>query len=328
MKDLKGKSVLLFCPVFFNYEKEIKSVLEGLGAKVIWFDDRPSNDFLSKSLIRINKNFLKNKINIYYQNILKQVGGEEFDYLFFVNPESISFESLSKLKEAFPKAKSILYMWDSFKNRKQNLELLPLFTSKFTFDPHDAAKYGLKLRPLFYTDAYSQKETKEIHYDFLFVGTAHSDRYTFVKKLLDANGIKNFKLYFYLSSKLLFLFKRLFDRSFKLVKYKDVSFKSLSHSDISGFMSESKVVLDINHPNQIGLTMRTLETLGVQRKLVTTNKDILKYDFYNEANILLIDRENPKIDGAFFESPFLPSDSGTMFKYSIGGWTSEIFELV
>lgn len=327
MQNLSGKSVLFFCPTFFNYEKEIQGALERLGADVVWFDDRPSNNVYSKALIRINKNFLKNKINNYYDSILEKLAGKKLDYLFFVNPESISLESLSRLKKAFPEAKCILYMWDSFKNRKQNLELLPLFTSKFTFDPHDAEKYDLKLRALFYTGAYRNKEAGNIEFDFLFVGTAHSDRYIFVKKLIAAANIKNAKLYFYLSSKLLFAFKKIFDKSFSQVKYSDVSFKSLGHHDIADLMCRSKVVLDINHPNQIGLTMRTLETLGVQRKLVTTNKDILKYDLYNEANILLIDREAPELNTAFFDVPFQPSAPELLFKYSIDGWISNIFEL-
>ena len=327
MQNLSGKSVLFFSPKFFNYENEIKSSLEKLGAKVVWFDDRPSNNAYSKGLIRINKNFLKNKIKNYYDGILAQLAGTKLDYLFFLNPESISSESLSKFKKAFPEAKCILYMWDSFKNRKQNLELLPLFNSKFSFDPQDSVAYGLKMRPLFYINTYTHKEANKIEYDFLFVGTAHSDRYIFVKKLSESTSIKQVKLYFYLSSKLLFVYKKMFEQAFRRVKYKEVSFNSLGHHDIAELMRSSKVVLDINHPKQIGLTMRTLETLGVQRKLITTNKDILNYDLYNKANILVIDRENPVLDPSFFDTPFEPSAPDLLFKYSIEGWISDIFEL-
>lgn len=328
IQNLKGKTILFFCPRFFCYESEIQNSLERLGAKVIWFDDRPSNNFYSKAVIRVNKNFLKRKISAYYAEILSNVREYDFDYLFFVNPEAISVDSLCKLQHTFPKAKSVLYMWDSFKNRKQNLQLLPLFDYKYTFDPEDAKSLGLSFRPLFFTKAYEGNSGLAVKYDLLFIGTAHSDRYTFVKKIAEFARLKKNKLYFYLSSKLLFLYKTIFDRSFKSVKLKDISFHSLGHQEIASLMRESAVILDINHPNQIGLTMRTFETLGSHRKLITTNKDILNYDFYHKSNVMVIDRENPHLDSLFFEIPFQDVDEEILFKYSIDGWAKEIFQFV
>jgi hypothetical protein len=179
MKDLKGQSILFFSPRFFTYEKEIKKKLEELGASVKWFDDRPSNNFTSKALIRVNKNFIKKKTANYYNSILEQLQSDklQFDYVFFLNPEAISADSLKKFKNEFNAAKFILYMWDSFQNRKGTEELLPFFNSKFTFDPSDAKKFKLKLRPLFYIDLYNAKQVDKLEFDFLFIGTAHTDRY-------------------------------------------------------------------------------------------------------------------------------------------------------
>ena len=55
--NLSGKTVLLLAPKFFGYELEIKKELENFGARVIYFDERPKNDFF----IRLNlKSFLNN----------------------------------------------------------------------------------------------------------------------------------------------------------------------------------------------------------------------------------------------------------------------------
>jgi len=329
--DLVGKSVLLFCPKFFGYEKEIIKILEELGANVIWFDDRPSNDFISKGLIRLNKNFLKTRIKTYYENILSHLieGGKHFDYVFLVNPESISKENLQKFQHAFPTAKFLLYMWDSFQNRRQNIELLPLFDAKFTFDPSDAKEYGLQLRALFYTKVYEEVEKlSHYEYDILFIGTAHSDRYEFVKRLTKNIGEKRTKLYFYLSSKLLFYTKKIIDKDFRAVRYKDISFFSLKHTDIVALMCRSNAVLDINHPKQLGLTMRTFETLGAQLKLITTNKDVMEYDFYDPSNILVINRDQPLINMKFLSEPGKKLSPEILFKYSIKGWAMEIFDIL
>ncbi len=246
-------------------------------------------------------------------------------FVLFISPESLTKVCLKKIKEKFRQSKFILYMWDSFDN-KQSFELLDLFDSILTFDSKDAENYNLKLRPLFYIDTYKEKKGAKIIYDLLFIGTVHSDRYKFIEKHIKPFFIgMNLKLYFFLSSKKLFWIKKFFDKNFRFVKYKDVSFKPLSHQDNSNFMNESKIILDINHPKQVGLTMRTIETIGVQKKLITTNKNIVSYDFYDKNNILILDRKNPKIDKNFINKPFKPSLNTTLNKYSINGWINDIF---
>lgn len=329
MNDLQKKSVLLFCPQFFSYELEIKKALEKLGANVFWYDDRPGNDFLSKGLIRINKKFLRSKIKKYYQNILNRLGKQNIDYLFFVNPEAISKSILKDFRETFPNAKCLLYMWDSFGNRRQNIELLSLFDDKFTFDFNDAEKYGLKLRALFYTDVYKENKKNDADkYDILFIGTVHTDRYHLAKTVTKDIPSHRKKMYFYLSSKALFYTKKAFVKSFKNIKYSDIYFQSLNHTDIAKLMSETKTVLDINHPKQTGLTMRTLETLGAGRKLITINQEVIKYDFYDPQNILVIDRQNPEISPEFLKSETKDLPSEILYKYSIEGWIKEIFDIL
>lgn len=328
MKDLSGKQVLMLSPQFFNYEMEIRKSLERLGAEVTWFDERPSNSFTTKVLIRLNKKMIQRKVNHYYQNILNQLQQKQqsFDFILLISPETISARLLRNFKEAFKDAKVILYMWDSFAN-KGALELVPLADRVLTFDSNDARKYNLILRPLFYIDIYKKIEVEE-KYDLLFIGTAHSDRYNFVKKLIpQLPGNFRTKLYFFLSSKKLYWSRKMLDRNFRSIRYADVSFVSLSHIENSRLVHESNVVLDINHPAQIGLTMRTLETMGAQKKLITTNGDVVNYDFYDPLNILVIERIDPVIPKAFLTSKFNPSNADLLDKYSIQGWIKELFEL-
>ncbi|MGZ3756554.1 MAG: hypothetical protein ACXVAY_10530 [Mucilaginibacter sp.] len=325
MNNVSGKSILFFSPKFFNYEKEIKLALEKLGANVIWIDDRPSNSFTAKVLIRINKNILKNSIKKYYDQILCSVNGKNFDYVLFISPESLDRNNLKKMKDKFNTSKFILYMWDSFDNKKC-VELLDLFDSILTFDSKDAKNYNLKLRPLFYIDAYKEKKDAKIIYDLLFIGTAHSDRYNFIKNNIKPFfGGRNIKLYFFLSSKRLFWLKKFLIKDFRHIKFNEVSFKPLSHQDNFNFMNESNIILDINHPKQVGLTMRTIETLGAQKKLITTNENIVNYDFYDENNILVVDRKKSQIDESFITKSFNPPTKVILNKYSIYGWITDVF---
>jgi hypothetical protein len=117
-KYLENKNILYISPKFFGYEKIIKEKLENLGAVVDYFDDRPSNDFLTKVFIRLKlKFFVNKKINNYYNALYNYIKDKNYDYIFVVSPETFSFKELEIIKNLKPNAKTILYMWDSFENK-------------------------------------------------------------------------------------------------------------------------------------------------------------------------------------------------------------------
>jgi hypothetical protein len=100
----------------------------------------------------------------------------------------------------------------------------------------------------------------------------------------------------------------------------------MSAETISQHYNESAAILDIEHPNQSGLTMRTFEVIASGKKLVTTNKKIVEHDFYEPARICVIDRESPRIPEEFLEVP-TPSLSDEFIAYhSLRGWVSDILK--
>lgn len=327
MKELSGKKILMLSPNFFGYENEIKKEIENKGATVLWYDERPKNDFFTKVFIRLNlKVLIKKKIYEYYNNIIEQTKNSKLDYLFLVAPETINEELITKIKSLHPNLKIYIYMWDSVKNKKNGFALLSIADKFFTFDPTDI-KINQKIQflPLFYIDDYKNLSTNttNMKYDISFVGTVHSDRYPIIKRLED-----DFKVfhYFYSPSKLLFKLQRLLKSSFKNIDPSDIHFESFNKDDLLKLINESKAVIDIEHPDQKGLTMRTIEMLGARKKFITTNSNIREYDFFNEANILVIDRKNPVIDKSFLELPYADLDNSIYEKYSLSNWTKHIFQ--
>ncbi len=329
---LSGKTVLLLTPKFFGYELEIKKELEKLGARVIYFDERPKNDFFTKVFIRLNlKSFISKKIDDYYKNIIQEIKDESIDYLFLVDVETVPLKFIEKTILMNPKLKVLTYFWDSVKNRKKSLEYLAYSNKFFSFDLKDAeADIRIEFLPLFYIDDYKNIANieNELVYDISFIGTVHSDRYKIIKKIEEQAKKLDLKTYFYFysPSKILFFFQKLFKKDFKYIKWKDVSFKSLSKSDVINIIEKSKCIIDIQHPKQTGLTMRTIEMLGGKKKLLTTNIEIMKYDFYNTDNILLLDRNNPKINVDFFGKEYKNLTDDIYKKYSINQWLKTIFK--
>lgn len=326
-----GKNILFFSPSFFGYERAIEKRLKELGANVYFFDDRPSNGFWGKGLLRAHKKLYAAHIRRYYKPIEKRIFTlNKIDIVFLLSPEALPLALLKRIINENPDVKVILYMWDSIQNKIGTKKYLPYCNRIFTFDPLDK-KYDDRINfcPLFYLNEYAlMTPDVEYKYDLSFVGTAHSDRINLannVKKQVESFGGRVYT-FFYLQSKKLYFYRWLTDSNFRNTKVSDFQYNPLSSDETMELFGSSKVILDIQHPRQTGLTMRTLEVLGSRRKLITTNKEVANYDFYIPQNILIIDRNKPEIPWDFINSPYIPIDENVYKKYSLDGWLSFVLK--
>ncbi len=330
MSVVKGNKILLFAPRFFGYEHEIAQKMRNMGALVDYFDERPKNSFVTKAAIRINPKLLKKQIAAYYQKILAKTANTKYDVVFVINIEAMLPAVLGQLKMQQPNARFILYMWDSLQNKRYAASLLSYFDKVLSFDRSDTAMLPqVKFRPLFFIDQYDTSSFAGAtpKTDLCFIGTVHSDRYSLIasiKQQLANFGLKSY-FFMYFPSKTLFYYKKLRDIKFSLARASEFSFRSIPQANIVKRIMEARAVLDIHHPAQVGLTMRTIEMLGAGKKLITTNANIRTYDFYHPDNILVIDRKNPILNEAFFHSHYSPIDPEITRRYSLEGWITEIF---
>lgn len=326
--DLKGKRILFFSTFFFGYENFIKSTLEGMGAIVDSYNERPDETVITKTMIRINRDFIAKKVDSYHNKIFTATKHIQYDFVFFIRCEAFSRDSIALLRKYHPKAMFLSYFWDSTLNSRNIVRVYDLFDKSFSFDKNDCEKYGMQFLPLFYIDDYSKvNRPLEYMYKTLFIGTLHSDRYRTVKRIIESQCLANYNnfTWFYLSSKLLLYKMKLTDKSLRISNPKDVVYKKLSLTDILSLFEKSEIIIDIQHPNQTGLTMRTFEALGARRKLITTNLDIEHYDFYNPNNILVIDRMNVNVPMDFISSQYVDIDQNIYDSYSLSSWLRKIF---
>ena len=327
---LENKKILMLCVQTFGYEIAIKSELERQGAEVIYYDERPSNSNFSKGLIRLYRPLYEKRINKYYDMILQAMSTVDLDFLFVIRGEVVPNSFLESFKKLHPSCKLIFFTWDSFSNHSHALSILPFFDNKSTFDSADAEKHDMMFRPLFYLDGYCEVESvkhSSITYDVMFAGTAHSDRFQVSNKInewCDSNNLNSY-FFYYQHGKLVDVYKRIFDSAYTGVPFSKLSFKSITPAKMLELYRQSRVVLDIQHPGQTGLTMRIFEALGAGRKVITTNRSVENYTFFNPANIKIISRENFSIDLEFVESEFVELDPEIKSAMSIAGWVEEIF---
>jgi len=91
-------------------------------------------------------------------------------------------------------------------------------------------------------------------------------------------------------------------------------------------VKHSKCVLDSPQDNQDGATIRVIESLAAKVKLITTNKDLVNYDFYNPKNIYIYDGEFD-FENEFFKEPYCDVDEKIYEKYSLRGFLKQIFDV-
>ena len=319
----------MFCPSFFGYDKKIAEALRSQGYEVDLYDERVSNNVVAKTCIRYNIKLFHPVLDRYISRIIAENANKQYDYIFIVKGEGLTKKGLSMLRSAYPQAKQILYLWDSLDNIADGLAKISLYDKVLTFDPDDARQYRLHFRPLFYHKGFSGKtEPAEFHYDVAFIGTAHSSRPRIVSALTRQCAETDRKFYSYLFTPhyLVYLYNKVLNKEYRNVKWADLRTQPLPAQTVREVYDSSRCVLDVEHGRQRGLTMRTIEMLGMGKKVITTNALIAQYDFYDPRNFFIIDRANPVLDVSFLDTPYAPLPEEIQNKYSLDFFLKEIFE--
>ncbi|MCO7472009.1 hypothetical protein NJG16_18210 [Stenotrophomonas maltophilia] len=328
-ESLAGKRVLFIAPMFFGYEKLIKAELERQGAHVDFHPDRPGADFLTKALIRIDRRLLAKRIAKHYSDIVNAGAGTRYDHVLVIRGEAISLQIIARIRETQPSAKLTLYLWDSMHYNPNARLIKRHFDSVLSFDRVDVAENpDIGFLPLFFANEYARAAewTGGYTYDACFIGTIHTDRYRILEKLLDSlerDGRKVF-VYCYYPSKILHRLRSVVDPGFRRFSSKYVNFVGLPLPKVVDYICTSRCVIDINRPDQKGLTMRTIEALGAQRKLITTNEDISSYDLYRASGVEIVDRDAPVVNDDFMCSEEKPFDEDVRSRYSVTNWAREV----
>lgn len=325
------KRLLLIMPSFFNYPDFIIYELNQMGFAVDFFDDRPSTNPLVKAAIRINKNVINWYIRIYFNKLLKTVTTKKYDVFFLISGQSLSFsaEMIGRIKLCQPQARFLLYQWDSQTNFPYIKSFHHFFDKKYSFDKRDVSTTeGLIFLPLFYSRNYEQigEKTKDFFlYDFCFVGTAHPKKYKFIKMMSEElkTVYPNQFIYFFFPSRLVFLYRKVHDKELRKAKYNEFHFVPLRDREIAYVYENSRCVFDSAQSGQIGLTIRVFEALGAKKKLITTNPDIVNYDFYCPENIYVYEG-SINLDAPFFKTGYKEIDKNVYQKYSLRNWLEEI----
>ena len=145
----------------------------------------------------------------------------------------------------------------------------------YSFDIKDSEEYGMK----HWHSPYSKIPIadQEKRYD-LYLCCDADTRKNEIFQIIEACKTNNVEHYFHLRCSDSQMAEQLRNTDNTVIVYED---SWLSYEQVLQESLEAKCILEIVRPGQVGLTLRSYEAVCYNRKLLTNNKGILDFEFYD-----------------------------------------------
>lgn len=146
----------------------------------------------------------------------------------------------------------------------------------YAFDPSDAPTYNFKYSPLIYSEnAMNVQTTKQVFY----VGRA-KDRYEMLMRVY--SELKNIGV-----NRKFYIFNVPEDKQ----KYKgEIQYnKLIPYKECLKYIQESTCLLDVIQGESEGFTIKVCEAVFYNKRLITTNKNVIDMPFYDSRFVKVID---------------------------------------
>lgn len=292
--ELENKKVLFVGPVFYDYHIIIQKKIQELGADVTFYPEMKAAFFFA-ILNTLSSHLIVLSQKIYYYYLWLSVKNENYTHFLLIRGYKIPSFFIEKLKKKNKDIECIMYQWDSNKNDPY-YHLIDYFDKVYTFDYKDFCEVeSLRFLQLFYTEDIKMlnKTETDLKYDFFCLSAFTLNRYNSLVSFMKFCQEKkyNLKSYCYIPYKTYIKYKYL--KRIPLDK-KNLSFKSLPRDKYLEYLDDSAIVVDFNHANQTGLSMRVIETYGARKKIFTTNTSILNNPIYSSNWVQILDLDSIK----------------------------------
>ncbi len=314
------KKVLIIAPEYMGYMEKVADELRK--HKNIDLTDIHIPSYKYTSLSTKIKNFFLKKLAkdvkfTYRENYIKKIiSNKTFDLILIIRPDMFSLKTLKELKTKTPLFKT--YFYDGIKRYPRKLKTLKFFNEIYSFEPNDCKKYGfIPITNFIYEEAPINLETKNLKYFIFNISSYDRKRFPILLKIASVlkDQKKNFKIIVKTNKKV---------ETNNLI---DIIKKTMTFEDIKLLLKETICMLDLGqiHKHR-GLTFRIFEAMGLHKKIITNNPDIVNYDFYDPQNILVINENKINIPDSFLQSSYNPIPIAIYKKYTLDNWVKTVFK--
>lgn len=225
----------------------------------------------------------------------------------------LNMQLLHDVKSSFKGAEIVFYYWNLITSLK-DLNIIKMVVDKiYSFDLNDCRKYNLFYNSQFYFNIRKDPDVI-LAYDSCFIGY-DKGRYKILKQIADTLEQNNFNYLYQIKANTSRKIKYRIPARYKINK-------EIDYGTIIENIKSSKSIIDIVQKGQSGLTLRAMEALFLDKKLITNNIYIREYDFYNKDNIFVLRDDNSNLDqlSVFLNKPHIKTDDNIKQKYLFRNW--------
>lgn len=238
----------------------------------------------------------------FYTREFRRCGKHEDCIIIF--DSSLTVAAANYIKKKYPSLRVIYWFWNHIYDCSI-FEKLDPSVEKWTYDPVDSAKFELKLNTQFYFPELVD-ETNGVYvdsYDCVFAGAVKGRQREIedCQKMVNAAELSN---YFFIAT------------GFKHGHYKNW----LPYLELIKYVKNSRCVIDLLPATQNGMSLRPLEALFFEKKLITNYKRIKESKFYNPSNIFIIGEDAPDTLHEFVNTPVEPVNMADKEYYTFQSW--------
>ena len=311
----------------WNYDKHIVDKLneKGIDSFHIKIGGFKHKNIGARILNTFSKVFLgKNpKIEKRQEHIIEMLEEKGFqDQILVINPEVISLQYHQKIKKFTQKY--IAYLYDSVERCPVEHLLDGIFDEIYSFDKGDVAKYGFKETTNYnYLEKQPITDPISIKNQVLYIASFDNrlEKIMLLKQAFEKIKV-SYKFIIVGKKTSLFKLKNVFSTTISGIELRR---NRIGQNDLKQLYSQTQAILDLVRDNQSGLSFRVFEAMAFQKKLITNNKNIVHYNFYNPNNILVLDENDLVLNNDFFTQSYQPIAEEIYNQYTIESWVENIF---
>lgn len=227
-------------------------------------------------------------------------------------------ETIDMLECSNPHSRKIFYLWNTGTDKLKIKYAQERQWEIWSFDKIECAKYNYNLVTEFYP--HNPVCETEIEYDVFFCGydKGRAQQLDNLTKVFSQFGLK-YRI----------IMREWSPKQFLDSKMKPwgrfVTFFETDYTKIVRLIQKSRCILELVKEGQVGYTMRTMESLFFERKLITNNKEILNADFYNKANHFVLGYNDINELGDWLSVPYNCTNSSFFQeRYGVDSWYRQL----
>lgn len=328
----ENKVILFGAPKAYNVSDEIKRNLEYLGFRVV--DVSFPQEFKYKNRYQKIYNFLRKtflsdtdykkslRFAPYRNEFEKAIESleEKADYSLFVRADSFPKSFVKKVVNNAHH--NCAYQWDGIALFPEIKKYKNLFDRFYVFDPYDVdPSKGQLPTTNFYFDYNLQAPDNYNERSVYFLGSYFPHRIDPIKQILKEVKKAGFTPQIHLLSRN------------RQVAPEHKNCGAIFLSEPIGFnenlerMKNAGVLVDFVNGRHGGLSFRTFEAIGHNKKLITNNPQVVNYDFYHPDNFFVCAELNFEGLADFLNRPYRPLSKELKDKYSFSNWINYILSI-